>query len=222
MPNFEVRVAVLMAAMVPTPTCGLMRMPITAVEPGCSRIAASTRSSSWKLSMLRVMPCRRAVAISPRVLAGESNTISSGGKPGCPGLRQLARARHLAGHALLAQRPQDALQAPGLGGEGVGEVIGKARREARHRLAHPAQVDEAREQDIAAEQPLRDGRLGDQRLALADRVVHAPAILLRGRRAEQEPLGRRVQRQRQAGAARVALAISDPAVLPARTKSMPP
>ena len=81
MPNFEVRVAVLMAAMVPTPTCGLMRMPITAVEPACSRIAASTRSSSWKLSMFRVMPCRRAVAISPRVLAGESNTISLGGKP---------------------------------------------------------------------------------------------------------------------------------------------
>ena len=81
MPNFEVRVAVLIAAMVPTPTCGLMRMPITAAEPPCSRIAASTRSSSWKLSMLRVMPCRKARAISPRVLAGESNTISSGGKP---------------------------------------------------------------------------------------------------------------------------------------------
>ncbi len=75
MPNFEVRVAVLVAAMVPTPTCGLMRMPISEFDAKVA-INAVTRSSSWKLSIFSAVPCRNACSISPSVLAGESSTIS--------------------------------------------------------------------------------------------------------------------------------------------------
>ena len=79
-PNFEVEVAVLVAAMEPAPTLGLIRSPTTARLGRASRCRAQ-RSSSWKLSTLIRRPRSSASSISRAVFAGESNTIRSGGNP---------------------------------------------------------------------------------------------------------------------------------------------
>ena len=88
-------------------------------------------------------------------------------------LLELARARHLAGHALRAEQTQDAFEAAGLGGESVHEMIGEGRLQLAHDAADRFHVDEAGKQDLAADETLRDGRLGYARLEDRNRIVHA-------------------------------------------------
>ncbi len=79
-PNLEVSVAVLIAPMLPPPTCGLIRSPMGETD-GLPAIAASSRASSWGLSALTAMPRVRASRSSAMVLAGESSTVREAGTP---------------------------------------------------------------------------------------------------------------------------------------------
>ena len=164
MPNFEVRVAVLMAAIVPTPTCGLTRRPITERNARRWRTAASTRSSSWKLSTFSMMPRSIAKAISARLLAGEVEHDPVRRDAGDQRLLHLAQARHLAAHAGLVNEPQHAAEAAGLGGERVREMVREARPQGRDAVAHAVEVDEPGDRLVLVHQPSRDRRLGHGRL----------------------------------------------------------
>mmetsp|Transcript_119955 Transcript_119955/g.188175 ORF Transcript_119955/g.188175 Transcript_119955/m.188175 type:complete len:206 (+) Transcript_119955:875-1492(+) len=79
MPNFESAVDTLSAAILPAPTNGFIRRPMSDVlDPfgNVSRTLATTSNSS-KLSMLRCMPAASAWRISAAVFAGESKMMFS-------------------------------------------------------------------------------------------------------------------------------------------------
>ena len=76
MPNLDVAVAVLLWAIEPAPTWGLIRMPIREVDERVARIV-SMRASSWKLSVFTATPSSSARRSSARVFSGEPNTICS-------------------------------------------------------------------------------------------------------------------------------------------------